>query len=413
MERTSAALGIPAANRCRSIKRGRAAFGLGLLLLASLPGCDEPAAQTPQAAPPPPRVTVSEPVRRMITEWDDYTGRFAALAHVEVRARVGGALEGVHFQDGQLVRQGDLLFTIDQRPYQAALAEAQGRLAETRSRLDLTQRELGRATELRRTQAVSEAIVDQRAEAVRSANAMISVAEAQLQRAQLDLSWTRVVSPVTGRIGRHLVSPGNIVSGGDAASTLLAVVVSTDPIDIYYDVDQSAFLRYQRLAREGGKPSARDGATPVQLALGEESEFRHAGQTNFVDNVADSQTGTVRARARFDNADGLFTPGVFARIRVVGSNEYEALMLPDSAIGNDQSRRVVFVVGQDNRVAMREVRLGRLVDGLRIIRQGLAPDDLVVVNGLQRVRAGQPVSPERRPLEVAAAGGAARAGGGR
>ncbi len=371
-----------------------------ILTLGALAACDQPEAQTAPPSPPPPRVTVSEPLRRAVTEWDDYSGRFAAVAHVEVRARVGGALAEVHFRDGQSVRRGDLLFTIDPRPYQAALAEAQGRLAEARSRLDLAQRELGRANELRRSQDVPEAVVDQRAEMVRAGNAAVAVGEARLRRAQLDLDWTRVESPVTGRIGRHLVSPGNIISGGEAASTLLAVVVSADPIDFYFDVDQSAYLRYQRLVREGGLPSPREAATPVLLALGDDPAFSHRGRMNFVDNVADAQTGTVRGRVRFANPDGAFTPGIFARLRLPGSAEYEALLLPDSAIGNDQSRRVVFVVGEESRVSMREVRLGRLVDGLRVVREGLRPDEPVVVNGLQRVRAGQPVAPERRPIEA-------------
>jgi RND family efflux transporter MFP subunit len=369
------------------------------LALGVLAACDQPEAQTAPASPPP-RVTVSEPLRRAVTDWDEYSGRFAAVAHVEVRARVGGAVTEVHFQDGQSVRRGDLLFTIDPRPYQAALAEAQGRLAEARARLDLAQRELVRANELRRSQDVPEAVVDQRAEMVRAGNAAVAVAEARLRRAQLDLDWTRVESPVTGRIGRHLVSPGNIISGGEAASTLLAVVVSADPIDFYFDVDQSAYLRYQRLVREGGLPSPREAATPVLLALGDDPAFSHRGRMDFVDNVADAQTGTVRGRARFANPDGAFTPGIFARLRLPGSAEYEALLLPDSAIGNDQSRRVVFVVGEESRVSMREVRLGRLVDGLRVVREGLRPDEPVVVNGLQRVRAGQPVAPERRPIEA-------------
>ena len=386
-----------------------------ILTLGALAACDQPEAQTAPPSPPPPRVTFSEPLRRAVTEWDDYSGRFAAVAHVEVRARVGGALTEVHFRDGQSVRRGDLLFTIDPRPYQAALAEAQGRLAEARSRLDLAQRELGRANELRRSQDVPEAVVDQRAEMVRAGNAAVAVGEARLRRAQLDLDWTRVESPVTGRIGRHLVSPGNIISGGEAASTLLAVVVSVDPIDFYFDVDQSAYLRYQRLAREGSRPSSREAstpsreaATPVLLALGDDPAFSHRGWMNFVDNVADAQTGTVRGRARFANPDGAFTPGIFARLRLPGSAEYQALLLPDSAIGNDQSRRVVFVVGEANRVSMREVRPGRLIDGLRVIREGLRPDEPVVVNGLQRVRAGQPVTPERRPIEAPAAQEAAR-----
>ncbi|HYZ34626.1 MAG TPA: efflux RND transporter periplasmic adaptor subunit [Crenalkalicoccus sp.] len=385
-----------------------------LLLLFLLPaGCDESTAQ--DAAPAaPPKVTVSEPLRRRVTQYDEYTGRFGAVARVDIRARVSGQLEQVHFTDGQLVKQGDLLFSLDQRPYLTTLHEAEGRLAEARSRADLAQRELGRANELRRTQAVPESTVDQRADALRAALANISITEAQLQRARLDLEWTRVVSPITGRIGRRLVDPGAIIAGGDASfaggdasATLLATVVSIDPIDLYFDVDQTAFLRYQRLASGSGLRSAGDMATPVSLALEDDPGFIHQGRLNFVDNVADQQTGTVRMRARFPNPDRLFLPGVFARIRIPAGPPHEALLLPDEAIGTDQTRRVVSVVGKDNVVALHAVRPGRLADGLRVIEAGLKGDEQVVVNGLMRARPGQPVTPERapiRPLEAPEAG---------
>jgi RND family efflux transporter MFP subunit len=383
-----------------------------LALPPLLAGCDQPSsAQNQSAAPPPPPVPVSRHLRREVAEWDEDSGRFGAVATVDVRARVGGALEGVHFQDGQIVRQGDLLFTRDQRPYLTAQQEAQGRLAEARSRHELALRELGRANELRRTNTIPERQVDERAEAVRSSLASIAIAEAQLRRVQLDLEWTRVVAPIAGRIGRRLIAPGNIIAGGDASATLLATIVSIDPIDFYFDVDQAAYLRYVRQARDGSRPSSRDNANPVRLALGDEAEFGHAGRMNFVDNVADQQTGTVRGRARFENPDGLFVPGVFARMRLLGATPRPALLLPDEAIGTDQSRRVVLVVeeGGGNRVALREVRPGRLVDGLRVIEQGLSGEELVVVNGLQRARAGQPVAPERRDVGAPSAAAEAAA----
>jgi membrane fusion protein, multidrug efflux system len=396
--------GVP--HEAAPTKRCRPAFsplsGAAVALTAAavaLGACDQPTAQTPAAAPPPPEVTVSHPLRRPIAEWDEYSGRFGAVATVEVRARVGGALENVHFQDGQIVRQGELLFSIDQRPYQTALQEAQGRLAEARSRHDLALRELGRANELRRSNTIPERQLDERAEAVRSAIAAIAIAEAQVRRAQLDIEWTRVTAPITGRIGRHLVSPGNIIAGGDASATLLAAVVSIDPIDFYFDVDQATYLRYQRQAPGGARPSSREMSNQARLALGDETLFNHVGRMNFVDNVADQQTGVVRGRARFANPEELFTPGVFARIRLLNTTPRQALLLPDEAIGTDQSRRVVLVVGEDNRVALREVRPGRLVEGLRVIETGLEGGELVVVNGLQRARAGAPVTPARKEIE--------------
>jgi RND family efflux transporter MFP subunit len=377
-------------------------------LLACLQGCDDRPANAAPAQAPPPRVTVSAPIQKLITEWDDYSGRFAALENVEVRARVGGFLNSVHFRDGEIVRKGQLLFVIDPRPFEATLAQAQGQLEQARSQVVLSERSLARAGELRTQKMVSEQLYDERKQSLDAARAVSATAEAVLRRAQLDLEFTRVVAPTSGRISRHLVSVGNLVSGGDANSSLLATVVSLDPIDFYFEADQNAYLRYARMAKSGERPSSRDAPNPVLLALGDEGEFAHRGRMNFVDNAFDTGTGTMRARARFENPDLLFAPGMFARIRLLGSGEREAMLLPDSAVVTDQSRKVVYVVGPDNVIEMRPVQLGRLVDNLRVIREGLTPADVVVVSGLQRVRVGAPVTPVEQVAANAVRQGAPR-----
>jgi len=366
------------------------------VLLACLQGCDETPANNAPVKPQPPRVTVSAPIQKFITEWDDYSGRFAALEQVEVRARVGGFLDSVHFRDGEMVRKGQLLFVIDPRPFEATRAQAQGQLEQARSQVVLSERSLTRAGELRAQKMVSEQLYDERKQSLDAARAALATAEAVRRRAELDLEFTKVVAPTSGRISRHLVSVGNLVSGGDANSSLLATIVSLDPIDFYFEADQNAYLRYARMARSGERPSSRDAPNPVLLALGDEAEFAHRGRMNFVDNAFDTGTGTMRARARFENPELLFAPGMFARIRLLGSGERQALLLPDSAVVTDQSRKVVYVVGHDDVVEMRPVQLGRLVDNLRVIREGLTPSDVVVVSGLQRVRVGAPVTPAQQ-----------------
>jgi membrane fusion protein, multidrug efflux system len=362
-----------------------------LLLLAA---CGE--VETAEAPPEPPRVTVARPEQREVTEWDEFTARFVAVERVELRARVSGYLNSYHFSDGQVVRQGELLFRIDPRPFEAAVAAAEGRVAEARSRATLADRELERVMSLLRARAASESNLEQRTQAVEGGRASLAEAEAQLRRARLDLEFTSIRSPISGRIGRHQVSPGNLVAGGqDGASTLLATIVSIDPIDAAFDIDQATGLRYARMVGTGTRPSSRDSANPVRLALGDEEGFPHRGQVVFVDNEADLGTGTLRLRARFDNPNQVFQPGLFARVRLLSALPYQALLVPDAAIATDQSRRVVYVLGPNNQVTMREVRLGALHDDLRVIRGGLGPDDEVVVNGLSRIRAGRPVTPER------------------
>jgi RND family efflux transporter MFP subunit len=355
-----------------------------------------------QGDAPPPSVTVSEPLRRTVTEWDEFTGRFQAIDHVSIRPRVSGYLQSAHFQEGTMVKKGDLLFVIDPRPYEAAAEEAQGQLQTAQAQLTFTTRDLDRAVELGRTQAVSQQVIDQRRQALQSAEAAVITAEGALKRARLDVEFTQVVSPIDGRIGRKLMTEGNLVSGGDTSATVLTTVLSLDPIYFYFNIDEQTYLNNSRLRLADQASSSQGDPNPVHLALPDDTDFPHEGRMDWIDNELDLGTGTLRGRALLPNPKLLFSPGQFGRVRLVGSAPYEALLLPDTAIGSDQSRKIVYVVGGDNRAETREVKLGRLIDGLRVVREGVKPDDRVVVSGLQRVRAGAPVTPTRKPI---AAGG--------
>jgi RND family efflux transporter MFP subunit len=366
-----------------------------LFSAAGLAGCDDRKGPAQAGAPP---VTVANPTARRITEWDDYTGRFQATEYVELRARVNGYLESINFTDGQIVKKGDLLFVIDPRPYQATADSATAALAQAQARLELANREQVRAASLAKTQNGSIESLDKAVQEQRGATGAVEAAQAELRRAQLDLEFTHITAPVTGRIGRHQVSIGNLIGGGEANSTLLTTIVSLDPIYFYFDADQNSYLKYQRLDLAGQRPSSRDVPNPVRLALNDEKDFPHQGHMDFVDNQIDFSTGTIRGRAIFDNADLIFTPGMFARIQLLGKPEHDAILLPDEAIGTDQARRFVYVLGDGNVATPREVKLGPIIDGLRVVRSGLTASDRVVVNGLQRVRAGQPVSPMPPPV---------------
>lgn len=385
--------GAVAGRGARGVLLGLAAAGTMLLA-----GCGDGKDQT-AAAPPPPQVTVSTPVQQTVREWDEYTGRFAAVERVEVRARVSGYLDRIAFKDGDIVYKGDLLFVIDPRPYQAAVDAARARVQQARSNVALTQRELDRAQDLRRTQAVSQSTLDQRAQEMQAAQASLLEAEANLRTSELDLEFTQVKAPVTGRVSNRLVSVGNLVSGGSEQSTLLTTIVSLDPIYFTFDADQAAYLRYVRLSRSGDGPSAKPESTPVTLALPDEKAFTHAGHLDFIDNSIDESTGTIQVRAVFDNPDLLFTPGQFARVRLIGRADYAGLLLPDSAIGTDQSRRFVLVVDGENKAQYRPVTPGPLQNGLRVIRDGLQPTDRVVTAGLQKARPGSPVAPVEQPIQ--------------
>jgi RND family efflux transporter MFP subunit len=362
-------------------------------LALGLAGCGE---SQKAAAPPPPTVTVAKPVKRTIIDHDEYVGRFVAIDAVEVRARVSGYLDKIHFQDGQIVKQGDLLFTIDRRPFQNTLDQARAALAQAKATLAFAETDFGRAEKLVRDKTIAEQVFDQRQQAKRNAEASVTWNEMAVRQASLDLEFTELRAPVTGRIGDRRVSQGNLITGGSGGgTTLLAVIVSTDPIRFEFSMDEASFLRYTRLAQGSTDGTSRGLSAPVALKLIDEPTFNHKGKMDFVDNVIDRTSGTIRGRAQFPNPDGVFTPGMFGRIQVAGSAPYEALLVPDAAIGTEQARKFVLVVGSDNTAVAKYVTLGQVVDGLRVIKSGLAPDDNVVVNGLMRARAGTKVTPEQ------------------
>ncbi len=347
-----------------------------------------------------PVVTVSQPIRRSISEWDEYSGRFAAVNSIEVRARVSGYLDSVHFEDGQFVKKGDLLFVIDPRPFQIAKDQAEAEFVQAEARLDLATGDLERAGRLIERGAISQEIFDKRVQVKRETGAAVAAAGARVRWANLNLEFTRVSAPVAGRASRRFVTVGNLVNGGTADSTLLTTIVTLDPIHFYFDTDETAYLKYVRLALSGERPSARTTHTPVYLALPDEDEYVHEGHIDFIDNQIDFSSGTVRTRAIFDNPDLIFIPGLFARIQLSGRGEYEALLLSDEVIGMDQSRNFVYVVDKEDTVIYRQVQLGPLADGLRVVRSGLNDGEWVVVKGIQRVRHGTKVNPQREPIDA-------------
>ena len=344
--------------------------------------------------PPLQQVTVAKPVQRTIVDLDEYVGRFVAINSVEIRARVSGYLEQVHFRDGQIVKAGDLLFSVDKRPFQNTLDQARAVLEQAKANLAFTDADLARGQQLVRDKTITEQTFDQRTQANRNAQASVAANEAAVRQAELDLQFTELRAPVDGRIGDRRVSPGNLVTGGAAGNTtLLATIVSTDPIRFEFTFDETSYLRYERFSKSGRDVTSREGSVVVALKLIDEPDYKHNGYMDFVDNVIDRSSGTIRGRAVFSNPDSVFTPGMFARVRVPGSPSYAALLIPDAAIGSEQVKKYVLVVGPENKVMPKYVTLGQMSDGLRVIKDGLAPDDLVIVNGLMRVRPGQQVNP--------------------
>jgi multidrug efflux system membrane fusion protein len=374
----------------------RTLSSLIVLLALTLSGCsDKPPAPAAAAAPP---VTVAQPTKRTVTDWDEFTGRFEAVEEVQVRARVGGFVTNVEFRDGAFVNTGDLLYLIDARPFEAVAEQADGQLSDARAKAELAKRELDRGLTLVQTSAVSESVVDQRRQALQAAKAAEMQAAGALKAAQLNIEFTHVLAPISGRVSRHLVSVGNLVQGSDNASgTLLTSIVSLDPIYIYFDMDEATYLRNNRLYFEGKRPSSRDTPNPVQVTLSGETKPSHDGKMDFLDNRLDLGTGTLRSRAVIPNKDYSILPGQFGRVRLIASAPYDALLLPDTAVATDQSRKIVFVVKDDDTVEARPVILGPLDEGLRVIREGLKAEDRVIVDGLQRARVGAKVSPHAAP----------------
>jgi len=366
--------------------------------ILALQGCRSEA--TNAAAMPTPEVSVAAALERKVTEWDEFTGRLEAVESVEIRPRVTGYIESVNFNEGSVVHKGDLLFVIDQRPYRADLSKAQADLARAVARSELTATDVTRSEKLLAIKAVSQEEYDQRINASREAHASVQAARAAVESAQLNLEFTRVTSPITGRVSKAVVTAGNLVTGGSNTATLLTTVVSIDPIYVTFEGDEQVYLKYNELARRGDRSSSRDVANPVQMALANEDGYPHHGSMVFVDNQVDPRTGTIRARASFDNKDGYLTPGLFARVKLLGHNSYSAVLVDDRAIGTDQSQKFVYVIDAENKVAYRAVKIGRLTDGLRIVQQGLQPGENVVINGLQRVHPGMVVAPQRVAMDA-------------
>ena len=362
----------------------------GLLLLA---GCSQGGGAGASAAPPP-QVTVAQVLEKPVKDWDEFTGRLQAVESVEIRPRVSGYIDKVAFTEGSLVKRGDLLFVIDPRPYQAETDRAAADVKRYKTALELARIELSRVQKLMDSGAVSQEELDERKSTLAQTEANVAGAEAALESATLNLNFTRVTSPIDGRVSRAEVTRGNLVTGGINGGTLLTSVVSMDPMYLYFDADEQSYLRYTQIPHQGTRANSRD-AAPVNVGLANEEGFPHTGVVDFVDNQLNSQTGTIRARAVLQNKDGLYTPGLFARVQLLASNEYSAILIDDRAVNTDQSQKYVLLLGANNTVEYRRVKLGRIIDGLRIVREGLKPGDVIIVNGAQRVHPGITVTPQK------------------
>jgi RND family efflux transporter MFP subunit len=365
---------------------------LPLLLGSLLQVAPSQAQSGPPSAPP---VTVAKPVVKDIMEWDEFTGRFEATESVELRSRVTGYLDKVLFKDGSIVKAGDPLFVIDQRPYKAAYDRAQASVVVSQSRFEFAQNDLERAEQLRKTNNIAEQVLDQRRQNYLGAQAELAGAKASAESARLDLEFTTIKAPISGRISRKLVSEGNLVNANE---TVLTTIVSLDPIHFYFDVDERSYIAYSRMGLSGSRPSSREVANEVMVAVTDEKEPKHKGRMDFVDNRLDGAAGTMRGRAVFANPDLFLTPGMFGRVRVMGSGLYKGVLVPDEAIASDQDRRVVYVVSEDGSVTPKPVRSGPRIDGYRVIREGLSGDETIAINGLMRIRPGVKVAPQMTTL---------------
>lgn len=360
---------------------------LTMALTLAIAGCGTQAAPT-AAMPPPPDVSVAVVAAKPVRQWDEFTGRLAAMETVEIRPRVSGYVERVAFREGQEVRKGDLLFVIDPRPYRAALARAQAELERARSEARLAQSQSARAHTLIDARAISREEFDARRAATAQAEAAVRAAEAAVATARLDLQFTEVRAPIDGRAGRALLTEGNLAA---ADQSLLTTVVSQDPMYVYFEADEQSFLRYQALARDGER---RNGRNPVRVGLANESGYPHHGWVDFMDNQVDPRTGTIRARAVLPNPDRMLTPGLFARVQLEGSGEFRALLVDERAVLTDQDRKYVYVLGPNNTAQRRDITLGAGIDGLRVVSAGLKPGERVIVHGVQKVFfPGMPVKP--------------------
>jgi RND family efflux transporter MFP subunit len=341
-------------------------------------------------------VTVAQALERTINEWDEFVGRVEAVERVELRPRVTGYLQRVNYRQGADVGRGEVMFEIDPEPFQVEVRRAEAELARVRTRFDLARNERARTEKLVESGAVSRQEFDERASAEKDGEAAVRSAEASLAAARLNLSYTRIASPIAGRTGRAEVTAGNFVTAGQ---TILTTIVTLNPVYVSFEADEQTYLKYVELARRGDRASSRQTKNPVFVGLANEEGFPGKGVVEFVDNRVNPQTGTLLARAIIDNRDGRFTPGLFARVKLIGSGTYTATLVDDRAVGTDQNKRFVMVIGPDSQTQYREVRLGPVVDGLRVVRDGLKPGETIIVDGLQRVRPGMPVQPTMVPME--------------
>ena len=368
-------------------------YPLAALALVVLSACGkgpESAAQAPAAA----KVNVAKVLEQPVNEWDEVTARLEAPETVQVRPRVSGQIDSVAFTDGALVKKGDLLFQIDPRPFEAEVHRLEAQLQQAKAASVRSNNEAQRGERLRTNNAISAELADSRTTTAQESKAAVAAIQAQLDLARLNLSFTRVTAPITGRVSRAEITAGNIVT---ADQSILTSVVSTDKVYAYFDADERVFLKYTQLAREG----QRGQSTPVYQGLTNETGNPHLGQMNFVDNQVNPRTGTIRGRAVFDNSKGEYTPGLYARLKLVGSGTYSAMLIKDEAVGTDLGKKFVLVVDKDNKATYRNVDLGPKLEGLRIVRSGLAKDDRIVVSGLQRVRPGSPIDPQDTPMASA------------
>lgn len=354
-------------------------------------------------APPVPKVTVAPPIAKHITTWDEYSGRFEAVESVEVRPRVSGFVDKVHFKDGQIVKAGDPLFTIDPRPFEIAAESARAEIVRAKATVALALSEVERAAPLVKSGAVTERDYTQRSANLSVTEAQLQVAEANLKNAELNLEWTIVKAPISGRISDRKVDIGNLVIGGAQGTTLLTTIVSLDPIHFLFDVSESDYLRYSRLATSGKRASSRDSSNPVRIRLSDETDWPHEGAMDFVDNQLNPRSGTMRGRALVPNKDQLFAPGIFARLRLFGG-EVDALLVPDASIVSDQMKKMIFVVGDDGQVQGRSVTLGPIYEGLRVVTAGIEANDKIIIDGLANpmVRPGTKVTVETGEIKAAA-----------
>lgn len=368
-----------------------------VLLVLLVNGCDTKSATVTKA--PAPQVTVAKVECKPVIESDEFTGRLEAVDHVEIRPRVSGQLDSVHFQEGAIVQKGELLFTIDPRPFQAEVDRLKAELERAKAQLARSQSDFARAERLHNNNGMSVEEYDRRNSARAEAEAQVASVEASLRGAELNLEFTHIVSPITGRVSRAEVTRGNLVtSGGGGPATLLTTVVSLDPVYAYFDADEQTYLRYGKLARAGKKGTNGEANGPIYLGLAGEEDFPHRGVVNFIDNQVNPTTGTIRARGVFNNKDLSLTPGLFARLKLAGGETIRGCQIDDAAVGTDLNQKFVLVVDANNSVAYRPVTLGPMVNGLRVVRDGLHEGDVVVVNGLQRVRPGMNVTPKQVPM---------------